>query len=126
MTIESVKRHIQRKSFVKKSRSLVTADDLYLITKIFEEKNWMAYFGHEIVINNYLDMLGKLNENQKSLFLDLTSRFHWQTDYTKDIVDLLNKILTEFKSYENYHVIRCIKKEDARGTGKWHQLKLRV
>lgn len=114
MTIESVRRHIQRKSFVKKSKSLVTADDLYLITKIFEKKNWMDYFGHEKVLGNYLDMLGKLNENQKSLFLDLTSRFHWQTDYTKDIVDLLNKILTEFKSYENYYVIRCIKKEDQR------------
>ena len=66
MTIESVRRHIQRKSFVMKSRSLVTANDLYLITKIFEEKNWMAYFGHEIVINKYLDMLGKLNENHET------------------------------------------------------------
>lgn len=66
MTIESVRRHIQRISFVKKSRSLVTADDLYLITKIFEKKNWMDYFGHEKVLGNYLDMLGKLIENHET------------------------------------------------------------
>lgn len=109
---KSVARRNQRKDFARKNpKRLLTVDDSYLMGKIFTDKGWVSFPGHEPILGKHLEVIGKLSPDQKKLYLDLTGRFLWKFDYTVDIVTQINRILTQFKNYDNYFAVRCVKIE---------------
>lgn len=115
--LQSVKNRNRKKSYARlhrKGKGTVTADDAWRLHKVFERNEWIGRFGHENLMDRYITLFSKLEEKQKALILDLTARFLWKSDYTEDIVIQLNRILTSFKNYETYYVLRCIKQEDER------------
>jgi len=110
----SVRNRNIKKRYAKKKKSLVTVDDVFLMTELFNRKAWDQYVGHESVLDAYVETLGKMTVPEKALFLDLTERFLWIMDYTADIVTQLNRILNQFNNYQDYYVIRCIEKSEQR------------
>ena len=102
-----------KKSYAKKKKSLVTVDDVFLMTELFNRKSWNRYVGYESVLDAYIETLGRMTGPEKVLFLDLTERFLWIMDYTTDIITQLNRILNQF-NYQDYYVIRCIEKSEQR------------
>ena len=77
---------------MKKKKSLVTVDDVFLMTELFNRKSWNRYVGYESVLDAYIETLGRMTGPEKVLFLDLTERFLWIMDYTTDIITQLNRI----------------------------------
>lgn len=111
--VSSVSNRNIKKSYAKKKKSLVTVDDVFLMTELFNRKSWNRYVGYESVLDAYIETLGRMTGPEKVLFLDLTERFLWIMDYTTDIITQLNRILNQF-NYQDYYVIRCIEKSEQR------------
>ena len=111
--VSSVSNRNIKKSYAKKKKSLVTVDDVFLMTELFNRKSWNRYVGYESVSEAYIETLGRMTGPEKVLFLDLTERFLWIMDYTTDIITQLNRILNQF-NYQDYYVIRCIEKSEQR------------
>lgn len=111
--VSSVSNRNIKKSYAKKKKSLVTVDDVFLMTELFNRKSWNRYVGYESVLDAYIETLGRMTGPEKVLFLDLTERFLWIMDYTTDIIMQLNRILNQF-NYQDYYVIRCIEKSEQR------------
>lgn len=111
--VNSVSNRNIKKSYAKKKKSLVTVDDVFLMTELFNRKSWNRYVGYESVLDAYIETLGRMTGPEKVLFLDLTERFLWIMDYTTDIITQLNRILNQF-NYQDYYVIRCIEKSEQR------------
>lgn len=111
--VSSVSNRNIKKSYAKKKKSLVTVDDVFLMTELFDRKSWNRYVGYESVLDAYIETLGRMTGPEKVLFLDLTERFLWIMDYTTDIITQLNRILNQF-NYQDYYVIRCIEKSEQR------------
>lgn len=109
--VNAVQKRNTKKKYAKKPKSLVTVDDVFLMTELFQRKTWNQYDGYECVLQAYVDVLGRMKDPEKDLFLDLTERFLWIMNYRADIVKQLNRILSQF-NYNNYYVIRCIEKEE--------------
>lgn len=110
----SVRNRNLKKSYAKKKKSLVTVDDVFLMTELFNRKAWNQYVGYESVFDAYVATLGRMTDPEKVLFIDLTEHFLWIMDYTADIVTQLNRILNQFNNYQDYYVIRCIEKAEQR------------
>lgn len=111
--VSSVSNRNIKKSYAKKKKSLVSVDDVFLMTELFNRKSWNRYVGYESVLDAYIETLGRMTGPEKVLFLDLTERFLWIMDYTTDIITQLNRILNQF-NYQDYYVIRCIEKSEQR------------
>lgn len=101
----------KKKAYASKKHKPVLAEDYYNMYNIFATNNWNSYPGYIGILQAHADRMCKMNDDQKALYLDLTQRFLWIRDYTKDIIDQLNRILSQF-NYKKYYIIRCTPKND--------------
>lgn len=111
----SVRKRNRIKSYSKKKvDNSVSVLFAFELSSIFEQKQWIKYGGYEFILEKFQKILGSLSDDQKSLFIDLIRRFYWKPDYRDEIVKQLNRILSQFDSYENFYILRCVKLDDER------------
>lgn len=101
-----------RKSWSKKTSDKALVEDYYNMQKLFDKNSWSTYPGYMAILDSHVELLKKLTDEEKSLYLDLTSRFLWIRDYTEIIIEQLNLILSQFKSYKTIYAMRCIQEDD--------------
>lgn len=101
-----------RKKYAKKKSYHVIAEDVYALNKIFARNAWTTYPGYVSILNAHAELMKKMNDSQKDLYLELTSHFLWIRDYTNDIVIQLNRIFDQFKSIKTFYAIRCTPLKD--------------
>ena len=101
-----------RKKYAKKKYNRVIAEDVYALNKIFERNAWTTYPGYVAILNAHAELMQKMNDSQKDLYLELTNRFLWIRDYTNDIAEQFNRIFTQFKNIKTFYAIRCTPLKD--------------
>lgn len=110
--MNAVQTRNRRKKYAQKKPNPVIVEDYYFMGKVFPKNHWTSYPGFEGILQAHTNMMRKMNDDQKHLFLDLTSRFLWIRDYTWEIIQQLNKIIDQCDSYKTYYVMRCMKKNE--------------
>lgn len=95
---------------------LATISRLY---RIFSGNKWTIKDGHEIVFDNFCELLSNLSEPQRNLIIELTESYTWITfsEYDSRLRSVLEKVEVEkLKSLKSIVLVPIRKPEDDRGT----------
>lgn len=112
MALDTISARNRRKRYAKRTAKPVMAEDIYAMQKVFEKNAWLTYPGYYHILISHAELMSKLSEEQKNMYLDLTQELLWICEYANEIVEPLNKILEQFKSISTFYAIRCTPLKD--------------
>ena len=110
--INAVQTYNWKKQYTKKTSNPSLVEDFYNMNQVFKQNSWNSYPGFSAIFDAHVGLMRKLDDDEKKLYLELTSRFLWIRDYTSQIIEQLNRILEHFKSYTTFYVLRCMPLKD--------------
>lgn len=85
---------------------------------IFVDKGWSFEEVSKNIFDNFCDMLGRLNEEQQELILELTENFLWLgvQKYTSELKNIFTKIASDnnrkIMDADTFHLVPLLKPED--------------
>lgn len=110
--VNAVQTYNRKKQYKKKTANPSLVEDYYNMSRVFKQNSWDNYPGSSAIFNAHVGLMRRLDDEEKRLYLELTSKFLWIRDYTSLIISQLNNILDSYKSYTTFYVLRCMPQKD--------------